>query len=163
MSGYLLTVMGTVLLSSILTAIVPDGKTSGLIKSVARLACVVAIVAPILRFFQTGSVETLMQNSKVFFLETGIESEGGFIQYYSERRVRESESLLKKELESLFTEVKSVTITWSLDEEVFSGTTMKNIKILQIYVQLNEQSNEEAIEDMWEYLTKNYCSEVLIE
>ena len=163
MSGYLLTVIGTVLLSSILTAIVPDGKTAGLIKSVARLACVVAIIAPILRFFQTGSVDTLVQNSEVFFSETGIESEDSFIQYYSERRVRESESLLKQELESLFTEVKSVTITWSLDEEVLLGSAIKNIKILQIKVQLNEQPNEEAIQDMWEYLTKNYCSEVLIE
>ena len=163
LSGYLLTVIGTVLRSSILTAIVPEGKTASLIKSVARLACVVAIIAPILRFFQTGSVGTLMQNSEVFFSETGIESEESFIQYYSEWRVHESENSLKKELESLFTEVESVTLTWSLEEEFFSGSAIKNIKILQIQVQLNEQSNEEATQDMWEYLTKNYCSEVLIE
>ena len=123
----------------------------------------IAIIAPLLRFFQTGDIDRLVENSEAFFSETGIEAEECFIQYYSEQRVRESENSLKKELDSLFTKVEAVTFTWELEKEVFSGSTIQNIKIVQIHVRLNEQSNEEAIQDMWEYLTKNYCSEVLIE
>ena len=78
-------------------------------------------------------------------------------------RIRECETALQKELEDKFTSIKSVKIEWEFEYETVSGSTLKTIKIMRITVQLNEQSNEEAIQDMWEYLTQNYCSEVLIE
>ena len=163
MSDYLLAVIGTVILSSLLTAIIPEGKTSPLIKAVTRLACVIAIVSPILQFFQSDELNIGEENSDAFFSETGIETEGTFIQYYSEMRVHECETTLQKELENKFTSVDSVKIEWEFEPETVSGSTLKMIKIVRIYVRLNKQSNEEAIQDMWEYLTQNYCSEVLIE
>ena len=54
MNAYVLSVIGTILLSAIITAILPDGKTNSVIKGVSRLACVIAIVMPILTFFQSG-------------------------------------------------------------------------------------------------------------
>ena len=54
MSAYLLSVVGTVLFSAILTMVTPEGKTSVIIKAATRLACLVVILFPILNFFQTG-------------------------------------------------------------------------------------------------------------
>ena len=50
LNDYLLCVIGTVLICSILTAIAPEGKTSAVIKGVARLTCVLAIISPVLNF-----------------------------------------------------------------------------------------------------------------
>ena len=50
MNEYVLSVIGTVLIASVLTAILPEGKTSGIIKGITRLVCVVAIVAPVVSF-----------------------------------------------------------------------------------------------------------------
>lgn len=164
MSGYLLAVIGTVILSAILTAILPEGRTSGLIKTIARLACVLAIISPVLQFLQTDKLSFgKVENSMTFFSESVIEAEESFIQYYSEMRIRENEEALKSELTESFTEVESVTLDWEFETETISESIMKTIKITGIFVKLNEQSNEEAIEGMWEYLTQNYCSEVLIE
>ena len=84
MNGYLLCVIGTVLVCSILTAITPEGKTSAVIKGVARLTCILAIIAPVLSFLKTGDVAVFNdKNSQEFFLQEGIDGQVAFIQYYS--------------------------------------------------------------------------------
>ena len=55
MNAYVLSVIGTVLISAVLTAIIPEGKTSKVIKGIARLACVLVIVTPIVQFFVKGA------------------------------------------------------------------------------------------------------------
>ncbi len=161
MNGYLLSVMGTVLLCSLLTAIAPEGKTSSVIKGIARLACVLTIVAPAIRFFGGGIVG---ENGEEIFGESVISTDESFIQYYSEKRVEETEQALATELERLYAPVDAVRIEWSVEKEKFGKIyETEYIKVQRIYVDLPEEISEEVKEEMCIYLTKNYCSEVLIE
>lgn len=165
MSGYLLSVIGTVLLCAIVTAIIPQGKTSGVIKGVARLACVLVIVSPILHFFKTGEISgNSTENSPTFFPQSGIQTDDSFIQYYSEMRVRETEKLLEEELCELFVIKTEVTLHWVREVEMLGKFyEADSIKIKEICVKCVQNPSGEIKKAIWEYLTKNYCSEVLIE
>ncbi len=165
MNEYLLSVIGTVLLSAVLTAIMPEGKTASVIKGIARLACLLAIIAPILNFFQKGELEFAGENfSDKFFSESVIQTDEAFIKYYSEIRIEETENALEKEIHDKYAISTSVSITWeNVLKEFDNKYTDKEIKITAIHVKLKSQAEEEVKSDMWEYLTKNYCSEVLIE
>ena len=165
MNEYLLSVIGTVTLSAILTAILPEGKTSGLIKAISRLACILAIVSPVLRFFSAGELTFRdMENSKEIFSQSVIEGEEAFIEYYSEMRIRETERALEAELSEKYGLDTKVTLLCEKQTEQVAGKYPSDkIKIKEIRVKLKKSSNEEVLKKMWEYLTKNYCSEVLIE
>lgn len=165
MNGYLLSIVGVVLLSAFLTAILPEGKTSGLIKSVMRMACILAIVSPILSFFQSGALSVgKMKNFDAFFSQSGIEAEETFIHYYSEMRVKETEKAFEKEIYDKYFLTATVRLEWEQTTEVVAEKYPSNsIHITKICVKTLEQQDEEVLRNMWEYLTKNYCSEVLIE
>lgn len=165
MNEYLLSVIGTVILSAVLTAILPEGRTLGVVKAVARLACVLAIVAPVLNFFRSGNLSAFGEkNSDRIFSESVIEAEETFIEYYSEMRIRETERALELELSEKYSVEAEVALAYKRQEERVDGRYASDkIKITGIHVKLKEKSNEEVLQKMWEYLTKNYCSEVLIE
>ena len=164
--GYLLSIIGTVLLCSILTAVTPDGKTAGVIKGVARLACLIAIISPIPYFLGRESVfdkagEENTKNANVFFPQTVIQTDESFIKYYSELKVRETERLLEDELNGLFDATLQVSLYWKFDSA--DNVDSEKIKITKISVKTNGQMVEEEKRNMSDYLTKNYCSEVQIE
>ena len=165
MNEYLLGVIGTVLLSAIITAILPEGRTAGTVKTITRLACIIAIISPILRFFKTGEMgELTAKNSSGIFSQSVIDSEPAFIQYYSEMRIAEAERVLEEEIKEAYGVDADVTLVWTVVEEGIGGIYQTEcIKISQIKIRLNEQSDEEVLENMWNDLSKNYCSEVLIE
>ena len=99
MNEYLLSVIGVVLLSSLLTAILPEGKTAPFIKSVMRTVCILAIISPIISFFHSDVFAIgKIKKSDEFFSQSVIESEQAFINYYSELRVSEAERALEKEI-----------------------------------------------------------------
>ena len=155
MSGYVLSVIGVILISAILTAVLPSGKTSSVIKGVTRLACVLVIVMPILVFFQSGEWKigkTFFQDD---FSESVIQTDEAFIQYYSEMRISQTERALEREIEEKYAVFAEISLAWSRIEE--------EIRIDEISVKLPPKTDEEVRKSMWEYLTKNYCSEVLIE
>ena len=166
LDGYLLAIIGTVLLCSVLTAIVPEGKTTGVIKGVTRLACLLAIISPIPYFLQKENIFDKLhgentQNATAFFSENVIQTDERFIKYYSEMRIREAESALVAEIKEKFEVNASVEIAWDFEGEGAYDTD--KIRITQIYVALNGEISEEDKREMSNYLTKNYCSEVLLE
>ena len=165
MNEYLLSVIGTVILSAILTAVLPEGKTLGLIKTITRLACILAIVSPVLRFFSSGDLSFgEKENSETIFSQSVIEGEEAFIEYYSEMRIRETERALEAELSEKYDLATKVSLICEKQTETVAGKYPSDkIKIKELRVKLKESSNEEVLKKMWEYLTKNYCSEVLIE
>ena len=154
MNGYLLAIIGTVILSALLTAITPEGKSSGVIKGVCKLVCVLAIIAPVLEYLQgkNGSGKIF----ETFFSESGITADEDVIKYYSELKVSQAESYLEKELSKEFDLQTEIVYSWQEDDN-------KMIKITCINVKIKGEYEEEVRKKMWEYLTKNYCSEVLIE
>lgn len=162
MSEYLLGVIGTIILCALLTAIVPDGKTSGVIKSVSRMVCILAIVAPVLKYLRSGQTD-LQVNVENNFFESVIQEDEDYIQYYSELRVRETERALAQELEERYQVSSEVELAWENVAKAHGKYLIDQIQIQQIKVTIGGELEENMIRDMYEYLTKNYCSEVLIE
>lgn len=164
MNGYLLSVIGTVLLSAILTAIVPEGKTSSAIKGVAKLACVLAIVAPVLEFFQGGSAELGgKKTSQLIFSESVIQTDEEFIKYYSEMRIRETEKTLEAELVEKYGVETSITLEWTRERETVDGRYESDtIRITRIRIRIDDETQEVG-QMIADYVKKNYCSEVLLE
>lgn len=165
LSKYLLSLIGIVLLSAILTAISPEGKTSGLIKSVMRMVCTLAIISPIVTFFYSGLKSASgVKKSESIFSQSGIDDDAAFIHYYSEMRVTETEKALKEELFNEFRIDADVQLRWkTVEDRVWGDITVDLIEITQICIKMVKQQDEEVVRTVWEYLTKNYCSEVLIE
>ncbi len=165
MNGYLSGVLGTVLLCAILAAIAPEGKTSATIKGVARLACVLAIVAPVFRFFSTGDIQSLaIENNENFFSETGIDGENGYIKYYSDERIQSAEKALQEELKDKYEVDTKIEIEYSLTvENIYELYPATMIQVERIRIQTQAQVREEVKKEMWLYVTENYCSEVLLE
>ncbi len=159
MNEYLLTVIGTVLLCSVLTAMIPEGKTSPVIKGIVKLVCILTIISPVFRFLSSGDLKELTdKKSQDFFDGQVIAAEGEYIQYYCEMRVRQTESALEEELKDKFSLQSEVVLTWSLQED-----EKKRIRIDGMSVKLLEEKGEEVKKEVWAYLTNTYCSEVLIE
>lgn len=164
MNGYVLTVMGTVLLSAILTILVPEGKTSGIIKGVTKLACLIVIISPIPqflkneRFFDVIRGESV-ENNEAFFEENGITADKSFIEYYCKWRVEETQTALQKELTEKFAVKLIVTIVWEFDDTVDAD----GIKITKIKIKMQEDVSQEMQTKITEYVRKTYCSEVQIE
>ncbi|MBQ7831548.1 MAG: hypothetical protein IJ393_05705 [Clostridia bacterium] len=162
MNEYLLGVIGTILICALLTAILPQGKTSGVIKAITRMACVLAIVAPILKYLQTGSLHSNI-NVDGNLTETVIETDETYIKYYSEMRIRETEKALENELAERYAVSVEVHLIWDTVMEYAGKYSAESIQIKRIEIERISEISEEKAAKMYEYLTKNYCSEVLIE
>ena len=164
MNEYLLSIIGTVLLSAVLTAIIPEGKTSAVIKNITKFCCILIIIFPILQFFHKGSASDIdVFKSENFFGETVIQSDEEFINYYSELRIRQTETAMEKELEELYSVSTTVCLECDIQQNEILFYQTQDIKIVKIIVKTERECGEEVQNAMWEYLTKNYCSEVLIE
>ena len=158
MKGYLLCIIGTVLLSSIITAIIPEGKTAKVIKGMAKLVCLLAILAPIPRFLQNwkGEDKNLGKNLS----ETVISTDESFIKYYCEMRVENVEMQLEEEIQEKFSVSAKADIEWEFEN---GEIDVDNMCVKQIQVTVAEGTTTDRKNAVYEHLTQNYCSEVLIE
>ena len=164
MNGYVLAVVGTVLISSILTMLIPEGKCSALIKNITKLACLVVLIAPIPKLlgsehFFDVFLSKNTENADHFFQDDGINADEAFIEYYCELRVHETQNALEKELLSRFNVSADVDLSWRFIGE----TDVDGLKITKINVKLHQTVEEATKTKMCTYLTESYCSEVLIE
>lgn len=165
MSGYLLCIVGTVLLSAVLTAILPNGKTAGVIKAIAKLACLISIIAPIPKFLQADNFFDILngknpENPSTNLSSVVIQTDGEFIKYYSEIRIQNTQDALEKELLEKFDTQTQITFVWEFENEAIDTD---KIHIMQIKIDIQTDIDEKEKEEMWAYVKKNYCSEVLIE
>ena len=141
MNAYLLTVIGAVLLSSVLTAVLPNGKSSGVIKTVLKLTCIFIIVAPVLKYIQAEKYPE--KNSQVSIIETDSE----FIKYHSEMRIKLTEESLEKEIETNFQSQTSVTANWRYENG-------------EIYIHAGSIQNSDKQKEIADFLTIKYGFEV---
>lgn len=160
----MLTVVGTVLISAILTMLVPEGKSTVMIKGIAKLVCLIVLIAPIPKllgdedFFDVFRGETA-ENTDGFFKDSGINADEPFIKYYCELRVRETETALERDLLDKFNVSLDIDLGW----EFIGETDVDGLKISQIKIKIKQETDEEVKRKMCAYLTDSYCSEVLIE
>ena len=153
MSEYLLSVIGVVLFSSVLLAVLPNGKTGEMIRGIARIACVITILSPVVYFFvDAGKLDG-------FFKEKGIEAESAFIEYCSKERIEEAEELLKKELSEKYEGVERVELQWRDEPISYGGYTANGVKIEKIFVYLNKGITSSDQEKLIEYLFNQYGCE----
>ena len=150
MSGYLLSVIGIVLFSSIVIAVLPNGKTGDMIRGITRIACVITMLSPVVYFFVDDG------NLDGFFGEKRIETEVAFIQYCSEERIEQAESLLLKDLSEKYVGVEKVEIEWENEKIHFGGYAADGIKIVKIIVFVNRALPNNVENEMMEYLFNQY-------
>ena len=122
LSGYLLSIIGVVLFCSVLTVVLPQGKTGKIVGAMARLACIITILAPLPAYFNG--------NTDGFFQKTSIEMDEDFIKYCSELRIEEAQKNLENSLREKYDENVSVLFYWGW-EDCEEG---ENIKVYQISV-----------------------------
>ena len=164
MKEYVISVIGIVIISSILVTIVPDGKTSSMIKGVTKTACVAVIIAPIVQFFQVGETPNFLYgNSQDIFLQSGIETDVAFIQYYSEMRIEETQDKLRDELREKYGLQTQVALEWEWREKMENKGTAAEIYITKIRIYGMENQEDSIKNEVMEYLSNSYCSEVQIE
>lgn len=164
MNEYLISVIGTILFSSILIAILPDGKTNSIIKNVTKLVCLLAILSPILNIIQRQDRELSgRKNSWMNFSQSVIQTDMEYIKYYSELRIENTERMLQTELLKEFDVDVVVCLQWALQDVKLNGISMEQIRITRIDVEFQKEYDEERKQSVRAYLTKNYCSEVQIE
>lgn len=155
MSGYLLSVIGAVLICALITAVAPEGKTATSVKGIAKLICVLAIISPIFKYLKTGDLEVFIdKNRQEFFSESVIDTEATFIKYYSEMRVKQTEDALQKELFEKYDLETEISLQWRMNERIC---------IDAICVKLQTNINQDVENDVHGYLSKTYNCEVLIE
>lgn len=170
MSGYLLGIVGIVLLSSIVSVILPDGKTVRFIKGITKLSCLAVILAPILGFFQGKGDGKI--NFPFFSAQTVIETDGAFIDYCSTKRIENAETELEKKLEETFSVRIGVTLLWEYRGSITESETEssdgylsvyegKEIKITKVVLKDEEKNiGEEVRKIMTEHVAREYGCEV---
>ena len=126
LSEYLLSVIGTVLFSAVLTAILPSGKTTAIIKSTARLACLVVVLSPVLDFFKNG--ELFGEN----FMKTGIQTDRNYIEYCSKISVESAEKSLAEHLKTEYGIEFEVNFLWEEVRTEERGYEVERIKIVKV-------------------------------
>ena len=157
MSGYLLAIIGIVLLTGILSAVLPEGKTAKFIKGMTKLCCLAVILAPILGFFHKVATGGEI-NFPFFSSETVIETDSSFIDYCSTKRVENAEEDLEEKMEELFSVRVEATLLWEYCGAVTEGTEIKITKVLLKDIEGN--IDEEVREKMKEHITDKYGCEV---
>ena len=118
MNAYILSVLGVVLFSSLVTAIIPDGKTASFIKGIARLVCVFAIVSPLISFFQEGKESGDGEN---FFVDSVIKTDETYIDYCSKISVKNAETELQNTVEKDYGISCDIHLIWQYEKKDTDG------------------------------------------
>ena len=161
MSGYVLTVLGTVLLSAVVACVIPNGKTAVLIKSVTKLLCIFAIISPILNYFQKGLDGIFEENLN----KSVINTDDTYIDYCSKKAIEGAEETLEKRLLDEYGVSASVALNWvywlgETDEKSAIGQDLSGyrIRITSIEISLAENTDLETAvkEEIQERFEKDY-------
>ncbi len=155
MKEYLLSVIGIVLLSSVLTSVLSDGKTSGMVKSVSKLACVLVILTPFCNFFKkSGNFE------ENYFSQSVIKIDENFIEYCSEKAIKQAETEIENDVLKAFSITSDVSLKWQYSYEAGEVGVEKNlIKITEICIKIKSEEREKISA----YLTEKYGCEARVE
>lgn len=162
LSGYLLCIIGTTLVSSILLAILPEGKSSSMVKGMAKLVCIVSIVSPIPKligqetFLELFQSQTTEKNSQQF-TESVINTDEVFIDYVSELRIENACWTIERQIYLKF----DIECNVRVDCVILSETA--KMQLNSIYLQSSSTINAKTAEEIIAYLKEIYLCEVQLE
>ena len=157
MSEYLLSVVGVAFLASIVNSVIPDGKTSGMVKTTMKMLCMVVILTP---FAKIISKEP--QSFENYFTQSSIKIDESYIEYCSEKAILVAQTQIEKELFHEFGVQAFVEIDWEYEHED-AKTWTNEIKISCVCVSLNENVSSKVQANISEYITNRYGCKAVIE
>lgn len=149
MRAYLFAVAGTVVISAILSAIAPEGKLSGTVKTAAKLVCLIVIAQPIAKYF----VSAKNGESADYFEKNVLSTDEDFIKYCCKIKVASAEQAVEKEIYDSYAIKANAEIDWSLCAD------SNDIKILSIRLTFDTETaakERETIEVIQSELSEKY-------
>lgn len=123
MKTWIISITAAVIITTIISFILPEGKMGKYIKSIFSLLIVFTIIKPIIYIKNT---DFSFQN---FFIQDNFELQYGFINYISEEKMVEQEKYCIKILEEIGVKNSNIDINYCLDDDL-------NITIELVYVDL---------------------------
>ena len=158
MNGYLLSIVGIVFIPGILTAILPEGKTSGMIKSAAKLCCLVVILTPVAEFaIKGGEKEKIFSD---FLDENVIQTDGSFIDYCSRKRIEETQTVLREKILKDYGAYAEVTVLWEYAKKGNEDYSADEIRITEIVLSFSTDTDENLQTKIVESFKEIYGVEV---
>lgn len=150
MRAYLFAVSGTVIIAAIVTAIAPEGKISGVIRTAVKLMCLIVIAEPIAKYFvSVGKGENPTFYDENFFDETVITADEDFIKYCSEMRIAEAERQIETEIAEKYDLKAKISLEWQTEED-------GRVKIVRILAKVPLQTDEKTKNILQKYLSETY-------
>lgn len=129
MSSYILSVCGAVIISALVSIIMPEGKTGKFINGIVKIACVLIMVSPIISWVYKlkGEKSQSVNNIKV---DIGDD----FLNYFNNVKAEELEKDIKKIIENQYDIEVFVEIDWQISNYAFTlKKVLINIKNFGIY------------------------------
>lgn len=159
--GYLLCIIGTTLFSAVITSVMPEGKTSAMIKGIARLVCVVSILSPIPQFLQKQSFFEFFQDKNTLFptekfSQLVITIDQPFIDYVSQMRVTVLEQQIQAAIEKQFQTQCEVEVIGVVQSET------AELDLKKIILKLPVEKSDSLKHEICTYLQAYYDVEVEI-
>lgn len=129
MSSYILSVCGAVIISALVSIIMPEGKTGKFINGIVKITCVLIMVSPIISWVYKlkGEKSQSVNNIKV-------DIDDDFLNYFNNVKAEELEKEIKKIIENQYDIEVFVEIDWQISNYAFTlKKVLINIKNFGIY------------------------------
>ena len=152
MSEYLMKIMGIVLISVLLTNLLPTGKTSVLIKNTLRLCTYLCILTPAFDFFISLNGKSQPAFQEIFtdyFSETVIPTDESYIMYCSEKSIENAENCIEKTVFERYGERVEISLQAILTQSF-------EIKIEKAILKEVDFTSQDKLEQIRKDLEKEY-------
>ena len=104
------------------------------------------------------------KNTGEIFSQTGIQTDGEFIQYYCEFRIKETQEKLREEIAEKFQIQTQITFVWEIQEDKVAGLYLsENLFIREAQILCLEQASESLKERIADYVKNTYGCGVRVE
>lgn len=158
MSEYLLSIIGIVFISGIVSSILPEGKTASAVRATAKLCCLLVILTPVAEFaLKGGGKEKIFSD---FLDENVIQTDETFINYCSRKRIEETQTYLKEKLQREYGVELDVELVWEYAVQEMEHYSAEEIRVLEILLYSLEEVDEIQKQEMIDKLKTDCGVEV---
>lgn len=141
MSGYILSILGIVLLGVIIEVVIPSGNISKYIKSIFSIFVVAVIISPVVNFISNKN------NFKLTYTDYSLDSE--LIEYIYSNRVKNTETQIENYLKEEGFDKIDIKIVFSIENnEITYNLCNVNLKNMVISADKQHINKYEFIKDV---------------
>lgn len=146
MSGWVLSVCGMVFLTAVLYAILPEGKTGKIIKSVFALMCLTVLIKPVINLKDADF------NIDTAFSTYEINLQNNYLDFILKQKENYLEKGIKETLNSFGVYVETATINLCYDEKMNISTKKASVQIKKGEI-IDDSAHIVIIDKVFEYLS----------